>query len=96
MQTFAKEANNAAKGLGKSTRDYTEASLIYYQQGLNDTEAKARTDTTLKTANVTGQSTSAVSEELTAVWNGYKVQACLLYTSPSPRDYAASRMPSSA
>ena len=24
------------------------------------------------------------------------LQACLLYTSPSPRDYAASRMPSSA
>ena len=24
------------------------------------------------------------------------VKACLLYTSPSPRDYAASRMPSSA
>ena len=23
-------------------------------------------------------------------------EACLLYTSPSPRDYAASRMPSSA
>ena len=25
-----------------------------------------------------------------------KLKACLLYTSPSPRDYAASRMPSSA
>ena len=25
-----------------------------------------------------------------------KVYTCLLYTSPSPRDYAASRMPSSA
>ena len=25
-----------------------------------------------------------------------KLLACLLYTSPSPRDYAASRMPSSA
>ena len=25
-----------------------------------------------------------------------KVTRCLLYTSPSPRDYAASRMPSSA
>ena len=25
-----------------------------------------------------------------------RVRACLLYTSPSPRDYAASRMPSSA
>ena len=25
-----------------------------------------------------------------------QIQICLLYTSPSPRDYAASRMPSSA
>ena len=75
MSKFAKDANKAAKGLGASTRDYTEASLIYYQQGLSDEEVKARTETTLKTANVTGQSTSAVSEELTAVWNGYKVAA---------------------
>ena len=28
--------------------------------------------------------------------NFYQDKACLLYTSPSPRDYAASRMPSSA
>ena len=27
---------------------------------------------------------------------GGLMEACLLYTSPSPRDYAASRMPSSA
>ena len=27
---------------------------------------------------------------------GVMIWACLLYTSPSPRDYAASRMPSSA
>ena len=27
---------------------------------------------------------------------GDEVKFCLLYTSPSPRDYAASRMPSSA
>ena len=27
---------------------------------------------------------------------GMKYDVCLLYTSPSPRDYAASRMPSSA
>ena len=32
-----------------------------------------------------------------AICWGWKVGvACLLYTSPSPRDYAASRMPSSA
>ena len=75
MNQFALQANKAAQGLGKSTRDYTEASLIYYQQGLNDEETAARTETTLKAANVTGQSTAQVSEQLTAVWNGYKVSA---------------------
>ena len=72
MELFAKSANDVAKGLGSSTRDFTEASLIYYQQGL-DTEAPVLAETTLKTANVTGQSTQEVSEQLTAVWNGYKV-----------------------
>ena len=28
--------------------------------------------------------------------HGVALEGCLLYTSPSPRDYAASRMPSSA
>ena len=28
--------------------------------------------------------------------DNFRVSICLLYTSPSPRDYAASRMPSSA
>ena len=31
-----------------------------------------------------------------AIESGREIVACLLYTSPSPRDYAASRMPSSA
>ena len=75
MERFAKQANKAAKELGKSTTDYTNAALIYYQQGLSDEEVAARTETTLKTANVTKQSTDAVSEQLTAVWNGYKVSA---------------------
>ena len=73
MERFARIANNAAKDLGKSTKDYTDASLIYYQQGLSDEESQKRAEITLKTANVTGQSTSDVSEQLTAVWNGYKV-----------------------
>lgn len=75
MERFARTANKAAKSLGASTTDYTEAALIYYQQGLSDEEANARAATTLKAANVTGQSGAAVSEELTAVWNGYKVSA---------------------
>lgn len=75
MDRFAVQANKAAQNLGKSTRDYTEASLIYYQQGLSDEETATRTETTLKAANVTGQSPAEVSEQLTAVWNGYKVSA---------------------
>ena len=34
--------------------------------------------------------------ELAAVEKFFFYRSCLLYTSPSPRDYAASRMPSSA
>jgi TP901 family phage tail tape measure protein len=75
MQQFAREANNAAKSLGASTTDYTEASLIYFQQGLSDEEVAARAQTTIKAANVTGQSANEVSEQLTAVWNGYKASA---------------------
>lgn len=73
MRDFSKDANEAAKALAVSTRDYTEGALIYYQQGLDDDTVKALTDITAKTANVTGQSMAEVSEQLTAVWNGYNV-----------------------
>ena len=73
MERFAWQANRAAASLGKTTTDYTEASLIYYQQGLSEEAVQARTQATLKAANVTGQSSSAVSEQLTAVWNGFEL-----------------------
>ena len=75
MNEFAESANKAAKALGTSTLDYSKASLIYYQQGLSDQEVQARAETTVKVANITKQTGDAVSEELTAVWNGYKVSA---------------------
>ena len=75
MDRFAKKANEASKALSANTLDYTNAALIYYQQGLSDEEAQARTETTIKAANVTGQTGAEVSEQLTAVWNGYKVTA---------------------
>lgn len=75
MDKFAVSANKAAKNLGASTLDYTNAALIYYQQGLSDQESQARAETTIKAANVTGQTGQEVSEQLTAVWNGYKVTA---------------------
>lgn len=75
MAEFAVQANKAARNLSASTVDYTDASLIFYQQGLSDEEAAARAEVTLKAANVTQQSAAEVSEQLTAIWNGYKVSA---------------------
>lgn len=75
MANFAIQANEAAKSLGKTTVDYTKAALIYAQQGLTDDEIATRAAITLKAANVTGQSADEVSEQLTSVWNGYKVTA---------------------
>ncbi len=71
MATFAKQANNAAKVLSTSTTKYTDASLIYYQQGLNDKAVKERTDVTVKLANVVGESAQTVSEWMTAIWNNF-------------------------
>lgn len=75
MAQFAKHANNAAKELGTTTKQYTQSSLIYFQQGLSDEEVAARSEVTIKAANVTGQNAAQVSEQLTAIWNGYKVSA---------------------
>ena len=71
MRTFAVEANKAAKALSTSTTAYTDAALIYYQQGLNNEQVKERADTTIKLANVTGQSAEEVSSYMTAIWNNF-------------------------
>ena len=71
MAKFAKEANKSAKALSTTTTKYTNASLIYYQQGLSDEEVKERTDITIKMANAAGVSAEQVSDQLTAVWNNF-------------------------
>lgn len=71
MKEFAEYANEAAKALSTTTTDYTDASLIYYQQGLDDEQVKGRTETTIKMANVSRQAGEEVSEQLTAVWNNF-------------------------
>lgn len=72
MDAFAKKANRTAKELSASTLDYTKASLIYYQQGIkSQQEIEARTNATIKLANVTGESAEQVSEWMTAIWNNF-------------------------
>lgn len=71
MDKFAERANKAAKALNATTLDYTNASLIYYQQGLSDEEVEKRTDITVKMANVIKQNADTVSDQLTAIWNNF-------------------------
>lgn len=71
MDKFAEKANKAAKALNATTLDYTNASLIYYQQGLSDEEVEKRTDITVKMANVIKQNADTVSDQLTAIWNNF-------------------------
>lgn len=70
MARLGKEAQQMASTLGKTTTDVTNASLIYFQQGLDEEEVKRRTEITEKLSNVTGQSAEQVADQLTAVWNG--------------------------
>lgn len=67
MAAFADQANKSAQAFSTSTLAYTDAALIYYQQGLNDEDVQARTETTLKMSNVTRQSAEEVSSYMTAI-----------------------------
>ena len=71
MKDFAIQANKAAKELNASTLEYTNAALIYYQQGLSDQEVAKRTATTVRMAQVTGDSMAKVSSQMTSIWNNF-------------------------
>ena len=72
MERFGREAQKTALELSQGTTDITNASLIFYQQGLDQEEVNARTEVTAKMANVTGQSAETIANQMTAVWNGFK------------------------
>lgn len=71
MAKFAETANKAAKSLSTTTTTYTDAALIYYQQGLNAKQVEERTNVTIKMANAAGVSAKTVSDQMTAVWNNF-------------------------
>ena len=73
MREFAKYANDAAKSLGSTTVAYTDAALIYAQQGYGLKDQKTLANYTLMTANATGQDTAEVSEQMTSMINGFQL-----------------------
>ena len=74
MTRFAQQANKAAKELSTTTKAYTDASLIYFQQGDSAEMVAKKAAITTKAANVAfSASAEEMSEMLTAVWNSYQV-----------------------
>lgn len=71
MAAFAEQANKAAKSLSTTTTTYTDAALIFYQQGLDDEAVLDRTNTVIKLANVTKDSAEDVSSYMTAIWENF-------------------------
>lgn len=72
MAQFAAQASKAAAALSTTTTSYTDAALIYYQQGIRDQNAiEERVNTTIKLANVSRQSAEEVSQQMTAIWNNF-------------------------
>lgn len=71
MARFAASANASAQKLSTTTNAYAKASLIFYQQGLNDAEVKKRTDAVVKMSNVTKENMEDVSSYMTAIWNNF-------------------------
>ena len=71
MDKFAQRANKAARSLSASTTAYTDAALIFYQQGLSDKEVEERTNVTLKMAHAAGEDATEVSSYMTAIWNNF-------------------------
>ena len=71
MAAFAKQAQRLGKELNATTKEYADASLIYFQQGLGEREILERTEATIKMAKVTGTALQTASDQLTAIWNNF-------------------------
>lgn len=71
MHNFALNANQAAQALGSSTTSFTDAAQLYAQNGFNEKDYTRLAEITTKVANVTQQNTTDVSEEITALMEGY-------------------------
>lgn len=72
-----------SKELETTAREYSQAALIYYQQGLDDDEVTRRTDITIKAARAAGEDAEQMSKNLTAIWNTYQMQGDRLQNAAS-------------
>ena len=73
MRELAQYANNAAQALGSTTTDYTNAVKVFVQEGFSEKESKQYANLSTKLANVSEQSTSVTSDQITAFRNAFQL-----------------------
>lgn len=73
MNDFAKQANEAAKKLGGTTVQMTEATKVFIQQGLSLSESTMMGEYAVHLANVSEQDSAAASDEITAYRNAFNI-----------------------
>lgn len=73
MNELARAANEAAKELGGTTVQMTEATKVFVQQGLSTPEALEMGKYAVHLANVSEQDSRTTSDELTAMKNAFQI-----------------------
>lgn len=73
MNELARAANEAAKELGGTTVQMTEATKVFIQQGLSQEEALKMGEYAVHLANVSEQDSTITSDELTAMKNAFQI-----------------------
>lgn len=73
MKAITAQAIQASKDLKVAAKEYAEGALIFYQQGLSDGEVQTRTEVTIQAAKAAGQSVAEMSQQLTSIWNNYRM-----------------------
>lgn len=65
---------NIANKLGQSTKSAIQASALFYQQGLNTSQALALTEDTMKLATLSGQDFTEATRQMTAAIRGFNME----------------------
>ena len=70
LPTYTAQANQ----LGSTIRDVYEAATLYYQQGLNNNQAMALANETLKMARIAGLEAAEATDMMTAALRGFNME----------------------
>lgn len=71
LETLYTNIIEGSRQLKVSAKEYAQAALIFYQQGLDDTQVEKRTQITIQSAKAADQSVETMAQQLTAIWNTY-------------------------